>query len=149
MHGIFYVDIINQQFSDYITKQKEFARNILYTNIMYLQASTDVKTSIFGEKWQGLACESGNGSLKNHITTSSIYLAMYEYNNWWPASSYLKYNDNPKFLWQGFCPSPFCSECYKKSIGHYTSKIQKIYDAKPHTWNKLKIFIWMLCHTEY
>ena len=51
MHGNFYVNIENREFSDYFAKNK-FARNILYKNLMYLKTSTDVKNlNFFWEKW--------------------------------------------------------------------------------------------------
>ncbi len=36
MHGIYYVDMINQQFGDYFAKQMNL-QETLYTNIMYLR----------------------------------------------------------------------------------------------------------------
>ncbi len=50
---IFFMSI-NRQFCDYFAKQMNLTRKILYTNVMYLTASTNVKISkIFGEKnWQ-------------------------------------------------------------------------------------------------
>ena len=38
-HGIYYINIINQQFSDYFAKQINFTQNVLYINIVYLNCS--------------------------------------------------------------------------------------------------------------
>ena len=45
--GNYYVDIINRQFDQIFCQTKEFACNILHTNIMDLRVSADVKISTF------------------------------------------------------------------------------------------------------
>ncbi len=42
--------VINRQFSRLFRQTNESARNILHTNIVYLKASADVKSQLFGIK---------------------------------------------------------------------------------------------------
>ena len=62
--GNYYVDIKNRQFDRLLCQTNEFAINILHTNIMYLQASADVKISTFLEKMGGWGYGSWNEPLK-------------------------------------------------------------------------------------
>ena len=49
-----FVDVVSQQFGQSFHGTYEFARNILHTDIVYLNASSDVKNPTFWRKNRGM-----------------------------------------------------------------------------------------------